>query len=53
MITRKMEDKSKGLKCKFNTKLAEQEENITTVFNNLLTDLRKEISKERQNEVNN
>lgn len=53
MITRKMEKKIEELKCYFSTKLAEQEENLTTVysFNNLLNDLRKDISKEIQNEV--
>ena len=33
MITRKMEDKFQELKCYFNTILAEQQENPTTVFN--------------------
>ena len=52
MITRKMEEKLDELKRYFNTKLTEQEENLTAVFNNLLNNFRKEISKEVKNEVN-
>lgn len=37
---------------KRNAKLAQQEENITAIFNSLLTDLRIQLNKEIQNEVN-
>lgn len=46
-----MEDKFE-LKRYFNAKLAQQEESITAIFNSLLTDLRIQINKEIQNEVN-
>ena len=49
---REMEDKFDELKRYFNAKLAQQEENITAIFNNLLTDLRIQINREIQNEVN-
>ena len=52
MITSTMEDKFERLKCYFNKKFAEREENITTIFNNLLNNLIKEISEEIINEVN-
>ena len=52
MITARMEDKFEELKRYFNAKLAQQEENITAIFNNLLTDLRIQINREIQNEVN-
>ena len=47
-----MEDKFEELKRYFNAKLAQQEENIIAIFNSLLTDLRIQINKEIQNEVN-
>ena len=45
MITRKMGEKIEELKCYFNTKMSEQEENLTKVFNNVLSDPRGEIKK--------
>lgn len=49
---REMEDKFEELKRYFNAKLAQQEENITAIFNSLLTDFRIQINKEIQLEVN-
>ena len=46
MITRRMEDKLKQLKSYFNTKFKEQEESLTKTFNNIITDLKKETTKE-------
>ena len=51
MITRKMEEKFEELKCYFTAKMSEQEENLTKVSNNILNDLRKEITKQIQNEI--
>ena len=51
MITRRMGDKLEDLKTYFNTKLSEQEEIRTKTFNNIITDLKKEIIKEIQHEV--
>ena len=45
-----MEEKFEELKCYFNTKMSEQEENLTKVFT-VLNDLRKEITKQIQNEI--
>ena len=39
MITRKMEEQFEELKCYFNAKMSEQEENMTKVFNNVLNHL--------------
>ena len=47
MITRKMEEKFEELKCYLNAKISEQEENLTSVLN----DLREEITKQIQNEI--
>ena len=46
-----MEEKFEELKCYFAAKMSEQEENLTKVFNNVLNDLRKEITKQIQNEI--
>ena len=43
MITRKMEEKFEELKCYFNAKMSEQEENLMKVFN-ASNDLREEIT---------
>ena len=51
MITRRMEDELEELKSYFNTKFNEQEENLTKTFNNIIADLKKEITKEIQREV--
>ena len=51
MITRKMEEKFEELKCYLNAKMSEQEGNLTKVFNNVLNDLREEITKQIQNET--
>ena len=51
MITRNMEEILEKLKCYLNTKVWEQEENLSKVFNTVLNDLRKEITKQIQNEV--
>ena len=51
MITRRMEDKLEELKSYFNTKFSEQEESLTQTFNNIIADLKKEITKEIQHEV--
>ena len=45
-----MEKKFDELKCYFNTKMSEQEENLTKVFT-VLNDLRKEVTKQIQNEI--
>ena len=50
MITRKMEEKFEEQKCCFDAKMSEQEENLTKVFN-VLNDLRKEITKQIENEI--
>ena len=50
MITRKMEEKFEELKCYFNAKMSEQEENLTKVLN-VLNDLREETTKQIQNEI--
>ena len=50
MITRKMEEKFEEEKCCFDAKMSEQEENLTKVFN-VLNDLRKEITKQIENEI--
>ena len=46
-----MEEKFEELKCYFTAKMSEQEENLTKVSNNILNDLRKEITKQIQNEI--
>ena len=46
-----MEDKLEELKSYFNTKFNEQEESLTKTFNNIIVDLKKEITKEIQYEV--
>ena len=51
MIIRRMEDTLKQLKPYFNTKFNEQEESLTKRFNNIITDLKKETTKEIQHEV--
>ena len=51
MITRRMGDKLEDLKTYFNTKFNEQEEIRTKAFNNIITDLKREIIKEIQYEV--
>ena len=51
MITRRMEDKLEELKSYFNTKFSEQEENLTQTFNNIIADLKKEITKKIIHEV--
>ena len=45
-----MEEKFEELKCYFNAKMSEGEENLTKVFN-VLNDLQKETTKEIQNEI--
>ena len=50
MISTKMEETFEEVKCYFNTKMWEQEENLTKVFN-VLNDLREEITKQIQNEI--
>ena len=44
-----MEETFEEVKCYFNTKMWEQEENLTKVFN-VLNDLQKEITKQIENE---
>ena len=51
MIIRRMEDKLEQLKSHFNTKFSEQEENLTETFNNIIADLKKQITKKIQHEV--
>ena len=51
MIKRRTGDKLEELKTYFNTKFNEQEEIRTKTFNNINTDLKKEITKEIQHEV--
>ena len=51
MIIWKMEEKFEELKCYFNAKMSEQEENLTKVFNNVLNGLLKETTKQIQNEI--
>ena len=51
MITRKMEEKFEELKCYFTAKMSEQEQNLTKAFDNVFNDLRKEITKQIQNEI--
>ena len=51
MIARRMEDKLEELKSYFNTKFNEQEESLTKTFNNIIADLKKEVTKEIQIEV--
>ena len=46
-----MEDKLEELKSYFNTKFNQQEESQTKPFNNIIADLKKEITKEIQHEV--
>ena len=46
MIKRRTGDKLEELKTYFNTKFNEQEEIRTKTFNNINTDLKKEITKE-------
>ena len=46
-----MEEKFDELKCCFTAKMSEQEENLTKVFNNVLNDLGKEITKQIQNKI--
>ena len=43
--------KFEELKCYFNVKISEQEENLTNVFNNVLNDLQNEITEQIQNEI--
>ena len=51
MITRRMENKLEELKSYFNTKFNDQEESLTKTFNNIIVDLKEEITKEIQHEV--
>ena len=51
MITRKLEGKIGELKCYFNAKMSEQEENLMKVFYNALNDLQKEVTKHIQNDI--
>ena len=51
MITRRIGDKLAELKAHFNTKFNEQEKNLTKTFNNIIDDLKKEITVQIQNEV--
>ena len=51
MIARRMEDKLEELKSYFNTKFNEQEESLTKTFNNIIADLKKEVTKEILHEV--
>ena len=46
-----MKDQLEELKSYFNTKFNEQEEILTTTFNNIITDLKNEITNEIQHEV--
>ena len=46
-----MEEKFEELKCYFNVKMSEQEEDLTKVLNNLLIDPQKEITKQIQIEI--
>ena len=46
-----MDDKLGELKAYFNTKVNEQEEKLTRTFNNIIDDLKKEITVQIQNEV--
>ena len=46
-----MHDKLEELKAYFNTKFNEQEEKLTRTFNNIIDDLKKEITVQIQNEV--
>ena len=49
MITRRMDDKLEELKSYFNTKFNEQAENLTKTFNDIIADLKKEITKRSKN----
>ena len=52
MITTRMDDdKLEELKAYFNSKFNEQEEKLTKTFNNIIDDLKKEITVQIQNEV--
>ena len=51
MITRRMGDKLEELKVYFNTKFNEQEAKLTRTFNDIIDDLKKEITVQIQNEV--
>ena len=46
-----MEETFEELRCYFNAKVIEQGENLTKVFNDVLNDLREEITKQIQNEM--
>ena len=52
MITTRMDDdKLEELKAYFNSKFNEQEEILTKTFNNIVDDLKKEITIKIQNDV--
>ena len=51
MITRRMDDKLEKLKVYFISKFNGQEEKLTQTFNNIIDDLKKEITVQIQNEV--
>ena len=51
MLTRRMDDKLEELKAYFNSKFNRQEEKLTKTFNNIIDDLKKEITIQIQNEV--
>ena len=46
-----MEEKFEDQKCCFNAKMSEKEENLAKFFNNVLSDLQKEITKQIENEI--
>ena len=46
-----MEEKFEELKCYFDAKMSQQEENLTEVFNNVLNDPREKTTKQIQNEI--
>ena len=46
-----MEETFEELRCYFNAEVIEQGENLTKVFNDVLNDLREEITKQIQNEM--
>ena len=51
MNPRRMEEKFEDQKCCFNAKMSEKEENLAKFFNNILSDLQKEITKQIENEI--
>lgn len=51
MMTRRMEDKLLELKSYSKTKFNDEEEGLTKILNNVIVDLKKEITKETKHEV--